>query len=46
LNDSILSESEVSEIKKEIDQEIHEAHVFANNSPYPEESELNAYVFK
>ena len=46
LDNGILSESEVFEIKKEIDQEIREAHIFANNSPYPEESELNAYVFK
>jgi len=46
LDNGVLSESEVSEIKKEIDQEVREAHVFANNSLFPEESELNAYVFK
>ncbi|OEU60698.1 MAG: hypothetical protein BBJ57_07565 [Desulfobacterales bacterium PC51MH44] len=46
LDDGILGESDVFEIKKEIDKEVREAHVFANNSPYPEESELNAYVFK
>jgi len=46
LDNDILSESEVSKIKKEIDKEIREAHVFADNSSYPKESELNAYVFK
>ena len=46
LSDSILSKSEVSEIKKEIDQEIREAHVFADNSSYPEEGDLAKYVFK
>lgn len=46
LDDSILSESEVFEIKKEIDQEVCEAYVFANNSSYPEEEDLAKYVFK
>ena len=46
LDNDILSESEVSKIKKEIDKEIREAHVFADNSSYPKESELNAYIFK
>jgi len=46
LDNGVLSESEVSEIKKEIDHEIRNAHVFANKSPYPEESKLKAYVFK
>ena len=46
LDNNVLSESEISEIKKEIDQEVSEAHVFANNSPYPEEEDLAKYVFK
>lgn len=46
LDDGILSESDVSEIKKEIDQEVCEAYVFANNSSYPEEEDLAKYVFK
>jgi len=46
LDDDVESEAEVPEIKKEIDQEISEAHVFANNSPYPEEGNLTKYVFK
>ncbi len=46
LDNNVLSKAEVSEIKKEVDQEIREAHVFADNSSYPEEKELNAYVFK
>ena len=46
LDNGVLSESEVSEIKKEIDQEVREAHVFANNSLFPEEGDLAKYVFK
>lgn len=46
VDNHILSESEISQIKKEVDKEIHEAHVFAENSSYPKERELNAYVFK
>jgi len=46
LNDGILSDFELSEINDQISQQIKSAHVFAKNSPYPRESELNTYVFK
>jgi TPP-dependent pyruvate/acetoin dehydrogenase alpha subunit len=44
--DGVLSELEVSEIKSHIHQSIRDEHVFSRQSPYPKESELNAYVFK
>jgi len=46
LNDGVLSELEIFEIKKEVNQAIRCAHVFAAESAYPRESELNTYVFK
>ena len=46
LDDGVLSELEISEIKNEVNQVIRNAHDFAAKSPYPKESELNAYVFK
>ena len=46
LENKVLSESEIEEIKREIEQEVEEAHEFAKNSPYPDESELTKYVFK
>ena len=46
LDNGVLSESEVSEIKNEINQAVMNAHVFAEKSPYPNESELEKYVFK
>lgn len=42
----VLSESDIEEIKKEIEKEVEEAHEFAKNSPYPKESQLADYVFK
>jgi len=46
LDDGVLNELEISGIKKEVNQAVRDAHVFANESPYPQESELNAYIFK
>ena len=46
LDDGVLSELEISEIKNEVNQAVRDAHVFATESSYPQESELNAYVFK
>jgi pyruvate dehydrogenase E1 component alpha subunit len=46
LENKILLESEVEEIKREIEKEVEEAHQFAKDSPYPDESELTKYVFK
>jgi len=46
LDDGVLNEFEIFEIKDEIDREIREAHVFAKSSSYPKESELKNYVFK
>jgi TPP-dependent pyruvate/acetoin dehydrogenase alpha subunit len=46
LEDGVLSKLEISEIKSQIHRTIKEAHAFSTQSPYPEDSELNAYVFK
>ena len=46
LGDGVLSELEISDIKNEVNQAVQDAHVFASESSYPQESELNAYVFK
>jgi len=46
LMDGVLSELEISEIKSQVHQTIQDAHTFSTQSPYPKESELNAYVFK
>ena len=46
LDEGILTELEIMEIKNEIEQEVLNAHSFAQKSSYPKENELNAYVFK
>ncbi|MFC1815640.1 thiamine pyrophosphate-dependent dehydrogenase E1 component subunit alpha [Thermodesulfobacteriota bacterium] len=46
LNEGVISDLELNVIKNEIIQELRKAHFFAQNSPYPPESELNSYVFK
>jgi len=46
LDEDVLSELEISVIKKEVNQAVRDAHVFATESSYPQESELDAYVFK
>lgn len=46
LDDVVLNEFEISEIKNEISKEIQYAHEFAKSSTYPNESELENYVFK
>jgi pyruvate dehydrogenase E1 component alpha subunit len=46
IDEGVLSELEISEIKNELNQAVRDAHVFATESSYPKESELNAYVFK
>jgi TPP-dependent pyruvate/acetoin dehydrogenase alpha subunit len=46
LMEGVLSELEISKIKSHVRQTIQNAHTFSTQSPYPKESELNAYVFK
>jgi pyruvate dehydrogenase E1 component alpha subunit len=46
LMNGVLSEPDISEIKLHIHRTIQDAHAFSAQSPYPEESELNTYVFK
>ena len=46
LENEILLESEIEEIKREIEKEVEEAHKFVKRSPYPHVSELTKYVFK
>jgi len=46
LKKQVLTEDEIDKIKFEIENEVKEAHLFAQKSPYPNEKELNRYVFK
>jgi pyruvate dehydrogenase E1 component alpha subunit len=46
LKEGFLSDSEKNQIYEKIEKEIEEAMVFAKNSPFPEERELNEDVFK
>lgn len=46
LKEGVLNELEISKIKTDINQTIQDAYAFTSHSPYPKESELNAYVFK
>jgi len=46
LNYGVLSEVEIIEIMNEVNQAVRDAHVLATESSYPQESELNSYVFK
>jgi len=44
--EGILSESEKNQISQKIEREIEEAVIFAKESDYPEEKELNKDIFK
>lgn len=46
LKNKILKEEDLTNIKKETEKEVSEAHAFAKNSPYPEKGGLTKYVFK
>lgn len=46
LKNKILNKETLASIKKELEEEVNEAHVFAKESSYPDESELREYVFK
>lgn len=46
LQNGILSQDKIDQIKLTIEEEIKEAHIFARTSPYPDERELDRYVFK
>ena len=46
LDEVMVSENELAEIKEDIIHEVKAAHLFAKDRPYPDESELDAYVFK
>ena len=46
LGNNVLKKTDIEEIRKHVEKEVEEAHLFAENSPYPEESELTKYVYK
>jgi TPP-dependent pyruvate/acetoin dehydrogenase alpha subunit len=46
LENEVLEKADVEEIKREVEKEVEEAHLFAKDSPYPKESDLAEYVFK
>ena len=45
INDTLQKE-DIEETRQEAEREVEEAHLFAENSPYPKESDLGKYVFK
>ncbi len=46
LKNNVLGEKDIEEIRREAEKEVEEAHLFAENSPYPKETDLAKYVFK
>lgn len=46
IENNILTEKKMGLIIEDVNAEIREAYEFALNSPYPDESELDRYVFK
>lgn len=46
LKNNVFGEKDIEEIRQEAEREVEEAHSFAENSPYPKESDLGKYVFK
>jgi pyruvate dehydrogenase E1 component alpha subunit len=46
LKNYAASESELDQIKTDIEYEVNEALAFAHDSPYPNPSEINKYVYK
>jgi len=46
LEKSLLSQAEMDKISSQVDREVEEAVLFAENSPYPEPSDLLKHVYK
>ena len=46
LKEHLITRKELDRIYFDVESEVGQAHEFAHNSPYPEKSELNSYVFK
>jgi pyruvate dehydrogenase E1 component alpha subunit len=46
LDKEIISEQEIEEIAEELEREIEEAVIFGQNSPFPDESELEEGVYR
>jgi acetoin:2,6-dichlorophenolindophenol oxidoreductase subunit alpha len=47
VKNKVISIKEIEEIRKNIMEEVKEAHIFAtNHSPYPKKEEVTKYVFK
>ena len=46
LENEVLEKADVEEIKREVEKEVEEAHLFAKDSPYPNGTDLAKYVFK
>ena len=46
IDHQLIDRQELDEIRMEAEREVADAHVFAKNSPDPNESELTKYVFK
>ena len=46
INKNIISNKEISKIKREIEEEVHQSFEFAEKSPFPKPSEVSKYIFK
>jgi TPP-dependent pyruvate/acetoin dehydrogenase alpha subunit len=46
LGNNILKKGDIEEIRKQLEKEVEEVHLFVKHSPDPKESELPKYVFK
>ncbi|MGC8797032.1 thiamine pyrophosphate-dependent dehydrogenase E1 component subunit alpha [Thermodesulfovibrio sp. 3462-1] len=46
IKNKIITNKEIEEIKRKIEEEVKKAHIFSNNSPNPKKEEVNKYVFK
>jgi len=45
-DNELIDKHGLDEIRKEVEREVADAHLFAKNSPHPEEGDLTKYVFK
>jgi len=46
LEDTLINQNTLDEIKKEIEKEVAKAHIYAKNSPLPEQKDLMCYVYR
>jgi pyruvate dehydrogenase E1 component alpha subunit len=45
LKNKVLNKKDLTEVKQKVEKEVTDSHTFAKNSPFPDKSELEKYVF-